>query len=80
MNNDKLTIGLFIDVFYPMTDGVTMVVDNYAKRLSKFCNVIVFAPKYIVNTITNNCNYETNIYLFFSDLGTHDGLPECIRL
>ncbi len=47
MNNDKLTIGLFIDVFYPMTDGVTMVVDNYAKRLSKFCNVIVFAPKYI---------------------------------
>ena len=47
MNNDKLTIGLFIDVFYPMTDGVTMVVDNYAKRLSKFCNVIVFAPRYI---------------------------------
>lgn len=47
MNNNKLTIGLFVDVFFPMTDGVTMVVDNYAKRLSKYCNVIVFAPKYI---------------------------------
>ena len=44
---DKLTIGLFVDVFYPMTDGVVMVVDNYARRLSKYCNVIVFCPRYI---------------------------------
>ena len=29
---DKLTIGLFVDVFYPMTDGVMMVVSNYAKK------------------------------------------------
>ena len=42
----KITIGLFIDSFFPMIDGVTMVVDNYAKRLSKNANVIVFAPKY----------------------------------
>ena len=47
MDNNKLTIGLFIDVFFPMTDGVVMVVDNYAKRLSKYCNVIVFAPKFV---------------------------------
>lgn len=38
----KLNIGLFIDTWYPMVDGVIMVVDNYAKRLSKFCNVTVF--------------------------------------
>ena len=44
---NKITVGLFIDVFFPMTDGVVMVVDNYAKRLSKLCNVIVFAPKYV---------------------------------
>ena len=44
---DKITVGLFIDVFFPMTDGVVMVVDNYAKRLAKRCNVIVFAPRYI---------------------------------
>ena len=43
----KITVGLFIDVFFPMTDGVVMVVDNYAKRLVKFCNVIVFCPRYI---------------------------------
>lgn len=41
----KITIGLFIDTFYPMVDGVIMVVDNYAKRLSKVANVYVFAPK-----------------------------------
>ena len=43
---NKITIGLFIDTFFPMIDGVTMVVDNYAKRLTKYANVIVFAPEY----------------------------------
>ena len=41
-----MTIGLFIDTYFPMIDGVTMVVDNYAKILTKYANVIVFAPKY----------------------------------
>ena len=31
----KITIGLFVDSFFPMTDGVIMVVDNYA--ISKVC-------------------------------------------
>ena len=44
--DNKITIGLFIDTFFPMIDGVTMVVDNYAKRLTKYANVIVFAPEY----------------------------------
>lgn len=47
--NKRLTIGLFNDSFFPMTDGVVMVVDNYARRLSKYANVIVFVPKYINN-------------------------------
>ena len=47
MKKNKIVVGLFVDVFYPMTDGVVMVVDNYAKRLSKFALVIVFAPRYI---------------------------------
>lgn len=42
----KITIGLFNDSFYPMADGVIMVVDNYARRLSEYANVIVFVPKY----------------------------------
>ena len=43
--NKKLKIGLFVDSFFPMVDGVVMVVDNYAKRLSKFCDVTVFTIK-----------------------------------
>lgn len=46
MNDKKLTIGIFIDSFFPMIDGVIMVVDNSARRLAKFANVIVFAPVY----------------------------------
>lgn len=45
MNNKKLKIGVFIDVFYPMLDGVIMVADNYATRLSKHADITVFAPK-----------------------------------
>ena len=43
----KLNVGLFIDTFYPMVDGVIQVVDQYATRLNKFCNVTVFttAPR-----------------------------------
>ena len=42
----KITIGLFNDSFYPMSDGVISVIDNYARRLSKVANVIVFVPRY----------------------------------
>lgn len=44
---NKLNVGLFIDTFYPMVDGVIQVVDQYATRLNKFCNVTVFttAPR-----------------------------------
>ena len=50
----KLNIGLFIDTFYPMIDGVISVVDNYAKRLVKKANVTVFTiasrdKKYVDN-------------------------------
>ena len=45
MENHKLRIGLFVDAFFPMVDGVTVVVDNYAKRLLEFADVIVFCPQ-----------------------------------
>lgn len=41
---EKITIGLFVDTFYPMIDGVITVVDNYAREMSNYANVIVFAP------------------------------------
>ena len=43
--NEKITIGLFNDSFYPMVDGVISVLDNNARRLNKIANVIVFVPK-----------------------------------
>ena len=42
----RMKIGLFTDAFFPMTDGVGMVVHNYAKNLNKFADVIVFCAKY----------------------------------
>lgn len=42
---EKLKLGLFIDTWYPMVDGVVMVVDNYARKLSKDYDVTVFCPK-----------------------------------
>ena len=41
----KLKIGLFIDTFFPMVDGVVMVVDNYARRMSQIADVTVFTTK-----------------------------------
>ena len=38
-------VGLFIDTWYPMVDGVIKVVDNYARRLVDYCEVIVFCPE-----------------------------------
>ena len=45
MKEDKITIGLFNDTYYPLVDGVVQVVDNYARLLSKKANVVVFVPK-----------------------------------
>lgn len=43
--NKRLKIGFFIDTFFPMVDGVVMVVDNYARRLSEIADVTVFTTK-----------------------------------
>ena len=39
-----MKVGLFIDTWYPMVDGVIKVVDNYARRLTQYCDVVVFCP------------------------------------
>ena len=39
-----MRIGLFIDTFYPMVDGVINVVDNYARELLNYGEVTVFCP------------------------------------
>ena len=40
----RLKIGIFIDNFYPTIDGVVLVVDNLAKMLAKFNDVVVVVP------------------------------------
>ncbi|MBQ7709286.1 MAG: glycosyltransferase [Bacteroidales bacterium] len=40
-----MKVGLFIDTWYPMVDGVIKVVDNYARRLQQYCEVVVFCPE-----------------------------------
>lgn len=42
--NKRLKIALVIDTYFPMIDGVVMVVDNYARRLQKYADVTVFCP------------------------------------
>ena len=41
----KITIGLFMDSYYPIIDGVVSVMDNYARRFLPQANVIVFVPR-----------------------------------
>lgn len=54
----KITIGLFIDTYFPTIDGVVMVVHNYATRLSKVANVIVFCPTIDKEFDDSNFNYK----------------------
>ncbi len=55
---ERITIGLFVDAFYPMVDGVIVVVDNYAKQLAKKANVIVFAPESRASGYIDNFSYQ----------------------
>lgn len=42
--NKRLKIAMCIDTYFPMIDGVAMVVHNYAERLQKQADVTVFCP------------------------------------
>ena len=42
--NKRLKIGIFMDSFYPTIDGVVLVIDNLAKELSKYNDVVMVVP------------------------------------
>ncbi len=44
----RLSIGIFVDSFFPMVDGVIVVVDNYARRLVKDNDVTIICPRPLV--------------------------------
>ena len=67
----KLNIGLFLDTFYHMIDGVISVVDNYAKRLVRYANVTVFTiasrdKKYVDNFTYKIVRSQKLFYLFLT--------------
>ena len=54
-----IRVGIFIDAFIPMVDGVVNAVDNYAKRLNdKEFEVVVFAPRTRVKDYVDNFAYK----------------------
>ena len=55
-NNNKKTIAIFCDAYYPAVDGVIKVFENHAKLLSAKNNVIVCVPKH-KSRVDNKRNY-----------------------
>ena len=53
--NKKIKIGIFVDSFYPVVDGVSQVVNNYCKYLNMYedVDVTLITPRY------PNAHYET---------------------
>ncbi len=53
----RLKIGIFIDTYFPMIDGVIMAVDNYAKYLSQYADVTVFTTM-VNRDFEDRCPYR----------------------
>jgi glycosyltransferase involved in cell wall biosynthesis len=70
-----MKIGLFTDAFFPMTDGVGMVVHNYAKYLMNYGEVIVFCPKYHLSFDDGKLPYKVVRCASFKVLGIDYSLP-----
>ena len=45
-SNGRKTVLITCDTFFPTVDGVVMVMDNYAKRLSRHMNVMMLVPDF----------------------------------
>lgn len=63
--NGKKTIAYFIDSYFPVIDGVVSVLDNYAKFMSKYFNVVVCTPKH------KKISYKTDNYFVLSSNSVH---------
>ncbi len=62
---EKMKVGIFVDSFYPVVDGVSQVVNNYCKYLNEYedVEVTLITPKY---PNAEYDKYEYNIYPYFS--------------
>ena len=75
-NNGKKTIAIFTDAFFPVIDGVVSVVDNYAKRLKKYFNVVVCAPRHKISHNEREYLVIEMGSIFFNKLGYDYAVPE----
>ena len=75
-NNGKKTIAIFTDAFFPVIDGVVSVVDNYAKRLKKYFNVVVCAPRHKISHDEREYLVIEMGSIFFNKLGYDYAVPE----
>ena len=58
MEGKKLKIAFFVDSYYPIIDGVSLVVNNYASLLAQRHDVTVFVPKSADKTYIDNFPYR----------------------
>ncbi len=58
MEQKKLKIAIFVDSYYPIIDGVSLVVNNYARLLAKKHDVTVFVPKSVDKTYEDKFPYK----------------------
>ena len=73
--NGKVTVAIYSDVYFPRVDGVLKVVDNVAERLSKRCNVVVFAPSPIDYKVEKNYLFVRVKSLYMKGLNYDLSLP-----
>lgn len=74
----KLKIGLFMDNYFPIYEGVTMTMHNYAMNFSKYADVTVVVPN------IDKKKQDDSIYPYriirvksvnFNKIGYHVGTP-----
>lgn len=58
---ERFNVGIFIDTFYPMVDGVIQVVNNVATLLQEKCNITVFTIKPANKNKQDNREYNYNV-------------------
>ena len=75
--NGKKTIVYFIDSYYPIIDGVVSVMENYAKYMSDFYNVVVCAPKHKKETYVSDKYFVLGSNSVYLKKTNYDmGLPQ----
>ena len=69
-------VGLFIDGYFPVIDGVVKITDAYASRLVNKCDVTVFAPKGVGDSPEYDARFPYEIVRCKSIMREGDDYPQ----